>query len=171
MISVELQEAIDSLEIQDVYVREQIGNCVGDFDPKYSVELDRLVVQQMHVVKTANVVELSDEGKTQLLRVFLRLGARWADPDEDNEELSVRALIEAEFVVEYEITRELEQASIDEFCLRNVSYHVWPYWRELLNSQCTRMHLPALTLPTMQLAHNRHQQVDALSSAKEVAEE
>jgi hypothetical protein len=162
MISAGLQKAIDNLSIQDVYVRDQIASCVGDFDPKYAADIDQLTVQQMHLVEQSSVVELDD--KTRLLRVFVRLGARWVDPAEENEELSVRAKIEAEFIAEYQMSDILEQACIDEFCLKNVSYHIWPYWRELLSNQCTRMHLPRLILPTIQLAHNRHQQSEALES-------
>lgn len=165
MISADLQKAIDNLSIQDVYVRDQVASCLRDFDPKYAAELEHLTVQQMHLVKQANVVELNDENR--LLRVFVRLGARWVDPEEENEELSIRAVIEAEFIAEYQMTDTLEQACIDEFSLKNVSYHIWPYWRELLSSQCARMHLPRLILPTVQLAQNRHQQTEALDSTKE----
>ncbi len=161
MISAELQKAIDSLKIQDVYVREQTARCLDDFEPKYDADVDRLTIQQMHLVRQSNITELDDE--VRLLRVFIRLGVRWVDLEEQSEELSVRALIEAEFIAEYKMTDELNQACIDEFSLKNTSYHVWPYWRELLSNQCTRMHLPRLILPTMQLAHNRHQ--DAAISA------
>ena len=66
-------------------------------------------------------------------------------------------MIEAEFIAEYQMTdTTLEQSCIDEFSLKNVSYHIWPYWRELLGNQCARMYLPKLILPTVQLAHNRH---------------
>ncbi|MET0008711.1 MAG: preprotein translocase subunit SecB [Candidatus Thiodiazotropha sp. 6PLUC9] len=162
MISAGLQKAIDNLNIQDVYVRDQVASCMGDFDPKYSAEIERLTIQQMHLVKQANVAVLDDEG--QLLRVFIRLGARWVDPEEKKEKLAVRAVIEAEFIAEYQMTATLEQACIDEFSLKNASYHIWPYWRELLSNQCARMHLPRLILPAVQLAHNRHQEAKALES-------
>jgi len=158
MISAGLQKAIDHLAIHDVYVRDQVARCFGDFDPKYAAEIERLTIQQMHLVKQATVAALDDE--SHLLRVFVRLGVRWVDPEEENEALSVKAVIEAEFIVEYQMTATLEQACIDEFCLKNASYHIWPYWRELLSNQCARMHLPRLMLPAVQLAHNRHRQAD-----------
>ena len=158
MISAGLQKAIDHLTIHDVYVRDQVASCMGEFDPKYAAEIERLTIQQMHVVKQATVAALDDE--SQLLRVFVRLGVRWVDPEGENEALSVKAVIEAEFIAEYQMTATLEQACIDEFCLKNASYHVWPYWRELLSNQCARMHLPRLLLPAVQLAHNRHQPAD-----------
>ena len=165
MITADLQNAIDNLTIQDVYVRDQVAACIGDFEPKYAADIEQLTVQQMHVVKQANVVELNHDDR--LLRVFVRLGARWVDPREDDDERSVRAFIEAEFTAEYKMTDTLDQASIDEFSLKNVSYHIWPYWRELLSSQCARMHLPRLVLPAVQLAHNRHRETAAQDSAEE----
>lgn len=159
-----IKKATDSLKIQDIYVRDQLASCLNDFDPKYAPDIERLVVQKMHVVKEAHVVELDD--KTKLLQAFVRLGTRWVDPRIENEDLSVQAVIEAEFIAEYEMTEALEQCYIDEFCLKNASFHIWPYWRELLSSQCERMHLPRLILPTIQLADNRHQQAEKQEPTK-----
>lgn len=155
MINANLQKAIDNLKIQDVYVRDLVASCNGDFDPKYAPDIDKLQVQQMHLIKQANVVEIDET--VCLVQAFIRVGVRWIDPEEKNEDISVRAFIEAEFIAEYEMGDKLDQACIDEFCLKNASYHVWPYWRELLSNQCVRMHLPKLILPTVQLAQNRHQ--------------
>lgn len=152
MISAELQRAIDSLQIHDVYLRNFSAHCVDDFDPKYST-VEPLAFQTRHFVRQASVVE--EENDRRLLRVFIELGARWVEEGAQSEEVAVKALIEAEFVAEYAMSVPLEQASIDAFSLHNASYHVWPYWRELLSSQCTRMHLPRVVLSTVQLAQNR----------------
>jgi hypothetical protein len=152
MADADLQRAIESLKIQDVYVRELTAKCLADFDPKHAEELDRLIVQRMHVVRESQVAELSDGN--HLLRVFVRLGARWVMPEEAEEPSAVRALIEAEFVAEYRMDKVLDEAAINAFALRNASFHVWPYWRELLSNQCIRMHLPKLTLPMSQVADN-----------------
>ncbi len=155
MISAALQQAINSLQIQDVYVRDLVARCEGDFDPKYAADISKLNIQQMHLVRQSNVAELEDE--KHLLRVFIRLGVRWVDPSEEKEEQSVMAMIEAEFIAEYLMGKRLEQACIDEFSLKNASYHVWPYWRELLSNLCERMRLPRVMLPVVQFADNRHQ--------------
>jgi hypothetical protein len=152
MISAELQKAIDSLKIHDVYLRNFSAHCADDFDPKYSA-VESLTFQTRHFVKQASVVE--QENARRLLRVFIDLGARWVEEAAQAEDVAVKALIEAEFVAEYAMSEALEQASIDEFSLHNASYHAWPYWWELLSSQCTRMHLPRVVLSTVQLAQNR----------------
>ncbi|HHI93160.1 MAG TPA: preprotein translocase subunit SecB [Gammaproteobacteria bacterium] len=167
-VSAELQRAIDSLNIQDVYLRGLDARCLGEFDPKYAPDLAELTIQQMHLVNQSQVVEIEEH--TRLLRVFLRLGVRWVDPKESEEAESIRAFIEAEFIAEYAMAADLEKAAIDEFSLKNVSYHVWPYWRELLSNQCSRMHLPRVILPMVQLAHNRHQQVEGPESSSKITE-
>lgn len=154
MISAELQQAIDNLQIEDVYVRNMVARCEGDFDPKYNADFAALVVQTQHFVKQSQVVEL--DGKKHLLRVHVDVGMRWFDEKAPDEASGVKAFIEAEFVAEYTMKGQLDKSSIDEFSLKNVSFHVWPYWRELLTSQCARMNLPKIVLPINQLADNRH---------------
>ncbi len=153
MISPELQKAIDCLQIQDVYLRGLSAGCADNFEPKYHDDYERLIFQTRHYVKKTNVVELNDDPR--MMRVFIDLGVRWVEESAAGEEAPVKAFIEAEFVAEYTMTEDLEQAAIDAFSLQNVSFHVWPYWRELLHNQCSRMHLPQAVLPAIQLAQNR----------------
>ena len=167
MNSENLQKAIDSLSIQDVYLRDQVASCIGDFEAKYSPDIENLTVQHMHIVKQSRVFEIEEDG--QLLSILVRLGVRWIDPDIEGEDLAIRAMIEAEFVADYQMTIELDKECIDEFALKNASYHVWPYWRELLSSQCARMHLPRLILPTVQFAQNRLQEGEAADSSEDQA--
>jgi hypothetical protein len=154
MISSELQKAIDALQIKDVYVRNLKAECKEGFDAKY-VDYELIVVQTKHKVTKSELAEITGDGN--VLRVNVELGARWVNSKEpsDDEHSNVCALVEAEFIAEYSLKGSLEQECIDEFALKNVSYHVWPYWRELLTSQCMRMHLPKLVLPVTQIADNR----------------
>jgi hypothetical protein len=158
-MNADLQKAIDTLRINDVYLRNSISQCVNGFEPKYDQDVDKLVTQTKHGVKQTQLAQL-DESQW-LVRVFIELGARLVDPRVTEEDKAVRAFIEAEYVAEYTVDEELAQACIDEFALNNASYHVWPYWREFLMSQCGRMQLPRLVLPTMQLAHHRHREDNA----------
>jgi hypothetical protein len=155
MITENLQKAIDTLRIHDVYLRDSISQCMDGFDPKYDQNIDKLITQTRHGVKQSHLAKVDDN--LSLVRVFIEVGVRLVDPKIEHEEESVKAFIEAEFIAEYTFDKDLEQDCIDEYALKNSSYHVWPYWREFLMSQCTRMYLPRLVLPAVQLAHNRHQ--------------
>jgi len=145
-ISKKLQIVIKNLAINDVYQKESRSFCVEDFDPKFFDLPDTLQIQQMHIIERSEVVKV--EGNGELLRVFVKLGTRWVLSQD--EEPNVKAAIESEFIAEYKIQESLDQDCIDEFALKNASYHVWPYWREYLSSQCERMRLPRVILPTVQ---------------------
>lgn len=153
-MSATLQKAIDGLAIRDVYLRELRASCFNDFDPKYDTTMDQLDMQTMHVVRLSEVVDVEGESH-QIFRVLIRFGVRWVDPEklEQDEKIATKALVEAEFIAEYDIEDQLPQECLDEFALKNATYHVWPYWREQLMSQCDRMHLPRVVLPTMQVAY------------------
>lgn len=145
-----LQQAIDALQINDVYLKSTQAHCDNDFDAKSS-DVDSLLLQQMHIVQNAEVVQVDDS--TQFLRINVRLGARWVvaeGDDQPGEDADVKAFIEADFIAEYLMNSELEEPSIAEFAQKNASYHVWPYWREYLASQCERFRLPRLMLPATQ---------------------
>lgn len=165
MISNELQKAIDHLNIKDVYLSDHLATFVNDFNPKYYEGIDDLTVEFMHIVKRSVLFAAPDE--TQLVQINIRLGTRWVDrrsseeeaeeekADGDEAEANIKAVIEAEYIAEYELKESLERKCIDEFALKNASVHVWPYWRELLASQCSRMNLPKIILPAVQFASNR----------------
>ena len=146
-VSKPLQLAIETLHINDVYLKFTRAQCLDDFDPKFVDAQAELQVQQLHAVRRSEVIQV--EGDGQLLRVYIRLGTRWIKPLE-NDEPEVKAFVEADFIAEYLMTAPLEQAAIDEFALKNASYHVWPYWREFLSSQYERMRLPRVVMPTTQ---------------------
>ncbi|MBD3587434.1 preprotein translocase subunit SecB [Salinimonas sp. HHU 13199] len=155
-----LKEAIKSLVIQDIYLRNSNTIVTDSFEPKYHEKQDSFGLQFKHLVEKAEVLELeSDQGVQQnLLRVFLDVGFRLVDseaPSEEGSEEEFYVQVEAQYVAEYTMKSELSKRAIDEFALENVSYHVWPFWREYISSQCTRINLPKIILPTKQLASNR----------------
>ena len=67
---------------------------------------------------------------------------------------AVAAVIEAEMMAEYAMATNPGHGALDVFARHNASFHVWPYWRELVSSQCLRMSLPKLVLPARQFASN-----------------
>ena len=164
-----LQQAIECLQIRDVLMHDSEAFIAETFDPKYGTGVDGLLVQLKHIVSHSQVLEVEDGERTQqLFRVFIQLGARWIEgvPGEQGDgggtvaEEQVKAQIEATLIAEYALTDHPGKEALDAFALKNVSYHVWPYWREYLSSQCQRMGLPKVVVPTIQVAQNHLQQVE-----------
>jgi hypothetical protein len=155
-----LQKAIDSLLINDIYLRSTESSLSEEFEPKYDTGIDHLEVQFRHVVTHWSVLALEQEGEdpVSLFRVFVDLGVRWLEPGTDGGDADdgrVKARIEAMMVAEYRMSEDPGKESLKEFALRNASYHIWPYWREYLMGQCLRMNLPKVILPAVQFAQNR----------------
>jgi preprotein translocase subunit SecB len=162
-----LQEAIDSLNVKDVYIFRANSFLMPGVDPKYDNSFKNLLVSFKHEVVSSEIVEIStgDTKKVNLFRIYIDLGVRWKMLDEETEETfekNTAVLIETTFIAEYEMVHEVTEEALKEFALHNASYHVWPYWREYLANQCDRMNLPKITIPIIQLASNR----DANSSSK-----
>lgn len=153
MVSEALQKAIDSLQINDVYIEELVSATQDGYEPKYDPNVEDLIIQFKHVVRQSSVAELGEN--TKILKVCVDLGVRWAV--EDTEDAEERAKVEASFAAEYIIKDDLEDDSINEFSLKNASYHIWPYWRELVASMSERLRLPRVTLPIVQFAANHTQ--------------
>lgn len=158
-----LQQAIDNLEIEEVFQRSLTAYCADGFDPKYH-DFDSIEIQYMHFVRRTEILELdSAEDKKRLFRVIIKLGVRWLVPsnndtaskkvsnevDDDSQEL---AKIEGRLVAEYLLKDETSPEALKIFADQNASYHVWPYWREIVANQCLKMNLPKVTLPAIQFA-------------------
>lgn len=164
-----LRKAQNALQIADVYLRNASMHVDDNYEHR-SPTIEGLRTQYRHLVEKSEVLESeSGEVRTRLFRVHLALGFRWGVEIEkgsvkvaptvssdDEVDFSEAGRIDAKYVAEYTLLSELEQESLDEFALKNASYHVWPYWREFILSSCQRMNAPRMMLPMLQMAQNRN---------------
>lgn len=145
-----MQKAKDSLKIQDIYLRKLVAECLDDFEPKYDPKLNTYQVQTMHFVEKSQLMQVDNE---KILKVSVSLGVRWVEPEAEKEsaastaETQVKAFIEADFIAEYKMTAALTQKEIDAFAMSNASYHIWPYWREYVQSTCMRLGIKPIRVP------------------------
>ena len=161
-MSKELQEAIDNLSIRDVYLYSSYCKVDDNFEPKFE-DGNNIENEFKHYVTQSQILEVEEDdgSKSKLFRVFVELGARFIRQGEVKEEQSsddsttdTLAIIEATFVSEYRVKKDISEESMKTFSLKNASYHIWPYWREYLMTQCNRMNLPKIAAPMIQLAQN-----------------
>lgn len=150
-----LRQMQHALVLQDVFVRKAEAHTESNFDPKYSK--DQLGLQ----IKFANSpdieqFELSDdsnpERKIKFLRYSVETGVRFVVAEtQEASEPTVRAEITAVFSAEYAVTNQeaITDEGLSAFS-ENVTYHVWPYWREFIHSTCARFRLPGTMLPMFQ---------------------
>lgn len=162
-----LQRAIEALTIEDVSIRSSIARLDEEYEPRFDPQADDLQVEIKQQVAGFQVIRIIGEGmaERQVLRVLVGLGVRWRrsadDPDvEDEAEDDVAhdgssaagevALVEAVMVADYSMDPDPGEDALRQFAEQNASFHVWPYWREYVASQCRRMNLPRFMLPIRQ---------------------
>jgi len=77
-------------------------------------------------------------------------GVRLIDPliDESSDEF-LKVEILATFEAEYQLVSidDFDEDGMSHFLNRNVSHHVWPYWREFVQSTCSKMGIPEIVIP------------------------
>ena len=163
-MSANLQKAIECLDIRDVFLWESKCSLAEGLDPKY-MNAEDFESQLRHNVSRGEVMSLniSENEELHIFRVSINFGARWVvEEDGDNgEDVNVRAEIEASFISEYTMKNDPGQEALNEYAIKNAIYHVWPYWREYLMSQSTRMNLPKAVLPAVQFCGNAQRQEEA----------
>jgi len=149
-----LRQMQRALILQDVYVRKAEAHTEGNFDPKYSK--DQLGVQiKFATVPEVERFELSDdsdpEQKIRFLRFSVETGVRFVVADShDTSDPAVRAEITATFSADYAVKNQNDVTDDGVMAFsesENVTYHVWPYWREFIHSTCARLRLPSAVLP------------------------
>ncbi len=154
-----LQKAISCLAIQDVYLRGYNLTMNPEFDPKLNaaglgVQL-RANVQSGHIVTLRRSDAPPDEISSRLLRVSVETGLRFVAATPVASEAgvttpgdAVKAELTAHFIAEYQITcPDLSEEARNVFAEKNAAFHVWPYWREFIESACVRARLPLVVLP------------------------
>ena len=153
------------LLFRDAYITETSSSVNENADPKYLSGLEALELQTaMHV---ANIETVTIDGvPNTVLRVYINYGARWLSDEvvyfDDDETIPVEknengriinAVIEAKFIAEYILTEMVSEEEISVFSRDYVPLEIWPYWREYLGSQCTRMHLNGVKMPTAKVGN------------------
>lgn len=148
-----LRKATSRLHIRDISLRTCKAELADEYIPK--LESQDFDVQLRWGPRNAKEMVWTNNETKEDDRVFLVLintAVRFVDKDSESRaepEIKPKAVFEADFLAEYKIDGEepVPGEALDEFARHNVIYHVWPYWRELVQTLCARTNLPHFTLP------------------------
>jgi len=118
-----------------------------EFQPKHTESELGIRYKAHHLPQFKMMVD----AKNDAFVVFqYEAGVRLIDTsvDEDSEDY-LKVEVSAIFSSEYKLTDadSFDEAAMVEFLRHNVRHHVWPYWREYLQSTCMRMGLPPVPVP------------------------
>ncbi len=150
MVTDALERAKKALQFEDLFQTTVSAWVQDGFDPKfYPVPEASCRLQFKHTVMQSNVLEFDSNDEAEaIFRVSIGVGVRLFYDETSSDEAAVQ--IEASYCLDYRFTDaalKLDQEALDEFALKNASYHLWPFWREYILSQCSRMNVPKIPLP------------------------
>lgn len=159
-MSATVKDTAKKLDIRHIYISKSGSALLNDFDPMKPNQLLSGLFKIDTIgadVKTA--IDNETKIEHRILRFFVQaemiyiLGETSEEEMKDNELNKTKQVSEvgATYCVEYAIKSEIELTpdEIKEFGKVNVPYHVWPFWREYVQSTCNRMNLPVTTLPML----------------------
>jgi hypothetical protein len=168
-----LQQARKSLQIADVWQHQVAAFISEDLQASASFPDTFELLFKHLIARTLWGKADGDDDGPYVFRVHIDLGVRYVDtgesednkqeadaslddqqesPSDKSGEAEALAQIEATYVAEYRTSEDLPEDALKAFAFRNASYHVWPFWREFLASQCNRMNLPRVSLPLQSIA-------------------
>ena len=141
-----LKQAQQCLAIHSVNLRESNVRVRMGIDP-WLYDRARAQVQSFRRLDGVQEVELQVEGESETsweYRFHYSLGVRLIDEQADaaDENPAVDIEIAVVFQARYLCTRQLENEELSAFGKDNVGYHVWPYWREFVQTASNRIGLP-----------------------------
>lgn len=150
-----LKKAINNLHVVSVNLRSinaSIHDHIEDYDFPVLEKQGYKAVSKIKLVQA----EAPSENDTSInwfeYHFFYSTGVRLINTSheqkenlDDDDDTAVE--ITATFTAVYKSDIQLEKECVEAFSENNVGYHVWPYWRELVQSYCARTSIPMIEIP------------------------
>lgn len=150
-----LRNAQEKLCIQSVNLRESKVFIRNDDIELSDLDRDETAVQTFRAVAKIKEITLSSPDNGEDIwdyRFFYTVGIRliFSGEKEDSAQEDYQPILEivGVFEAKYIAKNRLAKDELDAFSADNVGYHVWPYWREYVQSTCARIgFVPAFEVP------------------------
>ncbi len=155
-----LKSAQSSLHIQAVNLRDSKISVRSDIEIS-TIDRSNTVSQVYRAVIQIQEASFSDakEKEHWVYSFIYTSGIRliFLEEEESSKEEAYKPVMEivGDFSAKYFSKSKLSQEEVDIFCEDSVGYHVWPYWREYVQSTCSRIGLsPTLEVPIYFMPQN-----------------
>jgi len=148
-----LKSAQDCLRIQSVNLKESKVFVRDDID-LLALDRDETSSQSFRSVAKIKEISLTDSKGEDIwdYRFVYSVGSRLVLSEElvesKKDDCSPIVEIIGIFEARYLTKKQLKKEELKAFSVDNVGYHVWPYWREYVQSTCARIGFsPAFEVP------------------------
>ena len=140
------ERAKNLLQIKSVVLRNFKAFIDDEIEPSNIEELETQTQSFRAVNKVREISIPVDDSTLWEYNFFYSVGARLIETTE-NEDEHVLLEITSTYNAVYSSEERLEREVFEAFSKENVGYHVWPYWREFVQSSCSRLNVPSLQVP------------------------
>lgn len=139
-------EALKHLRLKDIMLATSRFQRPSD---ELVAEGEKLLQQHKRAVgfSVGSVVEAEEEIEKRVFQVLVHLGTRVVSDSIEQSEAAPHFEIEAEFLVLYEMTGDIEEAALTAFANFNAVHNAWPFWRQHVFDIVQRGRLPQLEIP------------------------
>jgi len=155
-----LKSAQNSLRIKAVNLKDS-NISVRDNTDLSAIDRDVTIAQVYRAVTKIQETSFLDAEKQEFweYRFLYTSGIRliFLEEEEDSQSEGYKPIMEvvAAFSAIYLSNKKLSSEESEAFCEDSVGYHVWPYWREYVQSTCARINFsPALEVPIYFMPQN-----------------
>ncbi len=124
----------------DLEVADRLSEKYGDTDAKVGFRHGCLA----HKI-------IGDDDKS--VRFKYQCGIRLVDSDvtplstDEIDEEDIAFEMKVVYAIDYQMKEQMSEEELTHFGKINVGYHVWPFWRELVQSTCGRIGITTIPLP------------------------
>lgn len=142
-----LEEAKQNLRIHSVNLQSCQVMASDDCSALY-IDDDAAVIQGFQGVSGVDEGSVDEEGcylyQFKYNVAVRRVLREHSDVEETKDpHLVIQSVFSAFYLSDVVLKDEVLKA----FSKKNVGYHVWPYWREFVQSTCARMSVPHIDIP------------------------
>jgi len=140
----DLEKALSALTVHEIRLRRANIQLVDELEP---AELKNQSMEVQGLRRVGKIKEISlKEGEEEWWQYnfFYTAGIRLVDKEKAGEPA---VEIQATFNALYRSREKLESGPLKSFSEEHVGYHVWPYWREYVQSTSMRMGIAPIRIP------------------------
>lgn len=153
IVNEHLRGAQKNLSIQEVNLKDSQISVRDDVDLA-SLDRKETLAQVIRVVTETQETSFTDSQANEMwgYRFVYTSGVRLilSEEEEASKDKSYTPVVEivGVFLAKYLSHKQLGEEELKAFCEDSVGYHVWPYWREYVQSTCGRIGFsPAFEVP------------------------
>jgi hypothetical protein len=139
------ETAVEKLSVQGIFLKEGRIFVRDQLDP-ILINTKETITQTFHHVKNINEFTLDNNNGNNIsweYRFIFSVGIRllFSSEEEASKVDDYVPVIEigGSFAAKYHSKEKLIEEEQKAFSEQNVGYHVWPYWREYVQSSCGRV--------------------------------